>query len=374
MWFLFGFLTLSLCMLGSYIARQAANWKPQESSAEGYEYKLKRYKSRVTGVLFGIKGLRDYNFTVKHETWYDRLFKKLGVSNEVQTGDDEFDQLVYVVSDNSLIHEKLVGSVDIRRALKSIFYFGGSQTAKVKKLECRKGRLWIEFSTKDQISEANVKYVIADPLLASLKIIAKELNQLKQTDYKRWLDPFVYKGMVVLGISTGVAINAAIHLARISFGDFPYLISNTELIWHSVFTGIFIVAILVVFALYWMKNSSRTHLVLIELISIGLLGAIGSAFHELRDVNMEWNQGLPKVMEAKLLKHYTTTSRTKNGRRTNYHLVFNDWNCNCEKTIHKQVSYSTYRKLISYSDHQVIQYEGTLGYPWIVNIQPVNNP
>lgn len=373
MWFLFGFITLSLCMLGSYIARQSARWKPQHASADGFEYKLKRYKSRVTGVLFGIKGLRDYNFTIKHETWYDRLFKKLGVSNEVQTGDSEFDELVYVVSDNSLIHEKLLSSSEIRHALKKIFYFGSSQTAKVKKLECRKGRLWIEFSTKDQISEANIEYLIAEPLVPVLKIIAKELNQLKQKDYKRWQDPFVYKGLVVLGISTGLAINAAVHLARLSFSDFPYLLSYTELIWHSISAGFFIVALLVIFTLFWLKNSSRTHLILIELISVGLLGSIGSVFHEMRDINIEWQQDTPKVMETQLLENYTTTSSGRHGRRTHYHLVFKDWNCDCNKTIHKQVSSSVYRALSSHKYHRVIQYDGALGYTWIADIKPASN-
>lgn len=373
MWFLFGFITLSLCMLGSYIARQSANWKPQHSSPDGFEYKFKKYKSRITGILFGIKGLRDYSFTIKHETWYDRFFKKLGVSNEVQTGDDEFDELVYVVSDNNLIHEKLVSSPEIRNALKKIFYFGSSQTAKVKKLECRKGRLWIEFSTKDQVSEATIEYLIAEPLFPVLKTIAKELNQLKQNDYKRWQDPFVYKGMAILGISTGLAINAAIHLTRLSFNDFPYLLSYTELIWHSVFAGIFIVALLVIFTLFWLKNSSRTHLILIELISVGLLGCIGSAFHEIRDINIEWRQGAPKVIETQLLENYTTTSSGRHGRRTHYHLVFKDWNCDCKKTIHKQVSSSVYRTLSPHKYHKVIQYDGALGYRWIADIKPAGN-
>jgi hypothetical protein len=375
MWFLLGFMTLAICVVASYFARQAANWKPDEREGE-FEYKLDMDKGKVSGLLFGVSGVREYSFTIKNETWYDRFFKRFKISNEIQTGDSEFDDLVYVLSDNSLLHEKLVSSEAIRIAIKNIFNFGVSKGYTVKKLECRNGRLWIKCSIQNNFSETNVRGLIARPLLPQFFAIAKELNQINAKDYNRWLDPFVFKSLVVLGISTGLAVNAVVQLFRTWLGDFPFIVDINVLVFHSILLGILIITGLIIFTLWWLKNSSRTHIVLLEIFTIGLLGAVGTAFHELRDINIEWQKGQPQIFVSELKDHYVVKKR-RYGRRggystTHYYLLLDDWNCKCNKTYEKEVSYDTYRQLNYYRYLGVVQYPGALGYSWVSDIKPSN--
>lgn len=370
MWFLFGFLTLSICIVASYVARRSSEWKNQGGPRIDFEYKLKTQGEKVVGILFGISGVQDCRFTIKYETWYDKLFKKIGVSNEVQTGDDEFDRLVYVISDNREVNKALTLNSEIRQAVKNIFYFGSAYSVQVKKLECFNGRIWIEFTTSDKVNECNVKAVIADPLLPSLKKIVYELNQFKVLSYKPWIDAYFYKSLVVLGVSTGFAINALIVCSIVFLGDFPFLLSTSDTLKHSIYIGIFSILVLVFFSVVWLKNSSRTHLVLVELMSIGLLGVVGTAFHELRNINMEMDQDIPELKNAELIKAYTSKGR-KYG--TGYHLVFCDWNNSCSGRIRLKVSKSTYHFLSRYKFHNVYQHNGALGYKWVSSIQPVEN-
>jgi hypothetical protein len=376
MWFLFGFLTLSICVVASYAARQSASWKPDRRDGE-YEFKLKTNKGKVVGFLFGVTGVREFDFTAKPETWYDRFFKKLKVSKEIQTGDAAFDDLVYILSDNSLLEKKLVASDAIRNAVKSIFHFGQGKKMTVERLECRQGRLWIKCSTKNDSIESNVNE-LAKPLLPKLFSIAKELNNLDTSGYNRWSDPFVYKSLVVLGVSTGLAVNAGLQLFRTWLGDFPFIVYSKLLFVHSILAGLLIVAALTFFTLWWLKNSSRTHIVLIELLSIGLIGAIGTAFHEMRDANIEWKKSKPEIIVTELQDHYVAKKRRWRFRRggtietTHYYFLLKDWNCQCDKTYEKEVSEELYRRLNYYQYVGVVQYPGALGYKWVSDIKPSN--
>lgn len=371
MWFVFGFLTLSICIIASYAARQSASWKPDRREGE-YEYKLKTHKGKVVGFLFGVTSVREFDFTVKPETWYDRFFKKLKVSKEIQTGDAAFDDLVYVLSDNSLLEKKLVSSDIIRNAIKSIFHFGQGKKITVERLECRQGRLWIRCSTKNNSIESNVNELVAKPLLPKLFSIAKELNNLDASEYNRWSDPFVYKSLVVLGVSTGLAVNAGLQLFRTWLGDFPFIVYSKPLFVHSILAGLLIIAALTFFTLWWLKNSSRTHIVLIELLSVGLIGAIGTAFHEMRDANVEWTQPKPEIIVTELRDHYIVKKRRRRGTSTHYYFLLNDWNCNCNRAYEKEFSRDLYHRLKSYQYLGVVQHKGALGYKWVSDIKPSN--
>lgn len=377
MWFLFGFLTLSICIIASYMARQSASWKPDRREGE-YELKFKTHKGEIVGFLFGVTGVREFDFTVKLETWYDRFFKKLKISKEIQTGDAAFDDLVYILSDNSLLEKKLVASDVVRNAIKNIFNFGQGKKITVERLECHQGRLWIKCSTKNDSIESNVYELVAKPLLPKLFSVAKELNNFDSSEYNRWSDPFVYKSLVVLGVSTGLAVNAGIQLFRTWLGDFPFIVNTNTLLLQSILGGFLIVTGLTIFTLYWLKNSSRTHIVLIELFTVGLLGAVGTAFHEFRDANVEWRQPKPEIIVTELQDHYVAKKRRWRFRRggsietTHYYFLLKDWNCQCDKTYEKEVSEKLYRRLNYYQYVGVVQYPGALGYKWVSDIKPSN--
>lgn len=380
MWFLFGFLTLLIAITSSYLLRQSASWKPDRRE-QGYEYKCVKIKRRIAAFLFGVSGVQDFNFTIRLESKYDRFFKKLKISNEIQTGDIEFDNLVYILSDNSLLHKKLTQSENFRNAVKKIFQSGLENGYTVNKLECRHGRLWIGCAIKNPVETFHLDGFVAKRLLPHFFCIVKELNQIKTRDHKPWLDPFVFKSLVVLGISSGLAVNAFIQLSRIWFSDFPWLddlpfvVNFTPLVFHSVLAGIIIILLLIIFTFWWLKNSSRTHIVLIELLAIGLLGEIGTAFCALRDANMEWQQESPEILSVELKSHYsqTKTHRSRTGSRyksTNYYLLLNDWNCKCDNTYKIEVSYEHYHELSGYQYLDVIQHSGALGYAWVSDIKP----
>jgi hypothetical protein len=380
MWFVFGFLTLTICVFASYSARVSARWSPDKRE-EKYEFKLKKHKGNVTGFLFGVTATQSFEFTVKPEVWYDRFFKKLKVSNEIQTGDIEFDNAFYILADNPLIEKALVSSEVIRNSIKTIFKFGLGNRIRVERLECRDKRLWIKCSCTNQVDESNIGERVAKHILVELSAILKELNNQDVDDYHRWKDPFVYKSLVVLGVSTGLAVNAGIQLFRTWLGDFPFIVNTNTLLLHSILGGFLIVTGLTVFTLYWLKNSSRTHIVLIELLTIGLLGAIGTAFHEMRDANVEWKQSKPEIIVTELQDHYVVKKRRwrsgrggggKSIRTTHYYFLLKDWNCQCDKTYEKEVSEELYRRLNYYQYVGIVQYPGALGYKWVSDIKPSN--
>lgn len=365
MWFLFGFLTISICIGVEFWRRHLSRWSPQ-GTALGLQYKHYRNKGKTTGLYLGIACHQHANFSLKRQSRLDNFFKRMGISNEFETGDSSFDDLIYLVSDNKALHYALANSVAFRSAVKNIMNFGGASQAEAREICCRNGRLWVTFKTGPGYGEEQIS-VVAKALAKEFNALNDSVQEVAAVSGSRWKDPFVIKAAVLLAISSGLAINGGIQFFRLQFGKLPFTLDYSLIAKDALVYSIVVILIFAIIAIYWLGRSARTHIVLLELMTIGALGVFLSIATEIRDINMDMDFVPAQVFETQVERKYTTKGRRSS---TKYHLIVKDWRCDCG-SYHLRVPEYVYHNISPSGRIQLLQHNGYLGYAWISQIAPV---
>jgi hypothetical protein len=167
-----------------------------------------------------------------------------------------------------------------------------------------------------------------------------------------------------LGLSTALAINAAVHMMRIIWSEVPFTVDQDLLMADAIRWGGATIAVLVIGALLVLGRSARTHLVLIEVVLVGSLGATGTALFELRELNMEFDASSASRYQVQVLNKHVKKSR----RSTSYYIDTVDWNAP-EQVTSVKVSKRLYDATSIHGNVVVTQRQGYLGYRWVEDIQ-----
>lgn len=362
MWFLLGIISISICVCFEFWRRHLAKWK-LEGSCHGLEYRHNVYKSKIKSIYLGVKCTDAVNFSIKRQSWLDNIFKAIGVSNEFETKDSEFDDSFYLISDNKSLQSLITSSEVFRLAIKNIMRRERIKDLKPKEIHCKNGRFWVVFSVGGGYEKADI-----DQVCLSLQKYFNDVVCLlnKQTLSKSaWIEPFVIKAALLLAISSGLAINGVVQWARSAFGYFPLVLENSLIFYDALKYSAFFLLIFLIVALFCLRRSARTHIVLLELITVGALGIFLSTAMEMRDINMEWDRSPPQMHKVEIVNKYVQRSSGR-GKRTHYYVVVKDWRCECGN-YKFEMSRGMYNS-IGGDSISVIQKSGYLGYPWISQV------
>ena len=191
------------------------------------------------------------------ESAVDRMYKRLGINNELQTGDRRFDDRVYVMCDHPHVHTILRESQRLRNAVLAAFDAGFR---------------WIRF---DGVAVRMYRDATTAPSkrdLAVLKAVWAAASAFEQTLPSRLADPFLWKALVIEGAIWGLAgyaIGAVIELSS-TVDD---LVKWTHVWPRDVVAAGCVVAIvtfvvLVAVIALWMRGSSRGHRVIVESVVV----------------------------------------------------------------------------------------------------------
>lgn len=161
-------------------------------------------------------------------------------------------------------------------------------------------------------------------------------------------------------VSSGLAINGALQLGRINTLDVPFTIDATELLTTAIPIGLALTALLVVVALFSLGRSARTHMVLVELLVIGMFGTGATTFAALRDANIYYDNSPPAMHDVRVLSKYISRSR----RSRSYYVHLDDWRPTNHR-IEVKVSVRTYNLLRIGDTVRLTVREGFLAYPWV---------
>ncbi len=325
MWFFFGFITLlSSCAYMGY-KRFHAQWKGERKRLGKLNFlrKIKTHKQQTTAILLGVECADDFDFRFKQEHFVDRVCKSIGLCREYEVGHADFDSLVYIVSDDRSLHVLLRQNQHLIKTILGIFKEAERLQCKIRSLECRKGRLWVNLKPLSDAQYSPSDYRFGENIVAALHEIALELANAPTTQKIVWRDPFILKAAVILSISSGLAINGAIHLFRLSKTTFPFTVDDSTLFWDAFWLGAGLILIMIAATLLLLGRSARSHLVVIELLLVGFFGAVASSFAELRDLNIEMDSAATQVHTVKMLDKHTSRSRRSG---TSYYLYLDDWN------------------------------------------------
>ncbi|WP_319557505.1 hypothetical protein [Thiomicrorhabdus sp.] len=362
MWFLFGFITLTAFIIYSGYSKFHSLWiGPEEvSNGKRYRYQIKESRFNFNSELkIGIPTPEKYNFSLKREEQIDRFFKKVGLSVEHQTGDKTFDQHIYIASDDSHLHEQLTHNKELSNFI--LEQFNDQSNYSVEEIIGNSGFLWIKLKVPNDFDGMDVVET-ARTYVPMLYDLSKKFSSPSSQSTTR--DPFIIKAIIILAISSGLAINGFIQFFRISLDKIPFTLDRTDVIFDSIIIGGGMTFILAAAAIFFLKRSARAHLVLIEIFLVGFLGSVSTSFAGLRDVNMEFDTNPAQEYQVEVLDKWSESSR----RSTSYYIQTRDWTGeNYTRDI--LISSDFYNKLSHGSKLKVTQSSGYLNYRWVKDIE-----
>jgi hypothetical protein len=367
MWFFFGFITLGVFCVSSLLWRRQVSWsgKLLQAGQDAYELKLSVLKGKVRAAKLAVDGGDDFSFTLTPEDGLDRLSKAIGLTRECQTGDAAFDDALYICSDDAALHRMLQTDRALRDDILRLVIDCPAMFGTLRSIEVHRGRVWIVATPlktdRDEAEEASRRIV---PLLKNL---AARLSR-PQAETPESRDPFPLRAACILAISTGLIINGGFETFRMA-GSFPFMLDPNAPVAWALSAGLGIVALLVVAALAWLGRSARTHLVLIELVLIGLIGATLTAYAEIHDFNIDLDRAAPTVIPASVGRLYLTYTTHKNTTTTHCQLELIGWPTPAAVAT-REISCDFYAQLRVGQSVAVEQHPGALGWPWVSAFLP----
>ena len=365
MWFLFGFVTIGLCVWFEFWRRHLSSWKQQGKTAAGLAYYHLCNKGKVKEFYLGIDCPTSANFTIKRQSNLDSFFKWIGIANEFETGDVTFDNSFYLITDNKKFHHSVASSEVFRSSVKSIMSFGLQSQLQVKNINCRGGRIWVVFGVGSKYKESKITS-IADALHKDFDRISKLLADVDQISGSRWNDPFVIKSILLLAVSSGLAINGFIQCLRLMPGKVPFTLDYSLITYDAFKYSVVASLVLLIAAAFLLRRSARMHIVLMELLTVGSLGIYLSIATEMRDINMEWDSLPSETYKVDVVKKITSKGRRG---RTYYSVIVKDWRCDCG-IYRLRVSRTMFNTIYENRHISIVQRQGYLGYPWVSQIIP----
>ena len=309
MWIAF---RLILAIVG-FVVRQVARGKKTATDGyfEGIAYfqKVRETKKKgVTGFTIGMERRSPTWLRCHAESSVDRFFKKLGVANEVRTGDEQFDDLVYVTCDHPYIQALLTETQELRDAIAEALNSGYKR---------------VVFNGSTVAIERDADHRPMQRDFEVLKAIHTASARLEDELPSRFADPFLWKALIVEGVIwsiVGYAVGAAIEMA---FTDADVHVARTALVKLGLMVAGAVFVVLLAIIVLWMRGSSRGHRVIVEGAILLLLALPVSGIQLVGDTNRGLDDAPPIVVnrtynQCEVREHHRRSRRSWRRRTTTY--------------------------------------------------------
>lgn len=234
------------------------------------------------------------------------FFKKWGFSAEIQTGDNEFDDKVYVASDNPYFNQNLKADPNIR-----------NQT-----LEILKSADYIQ--NNNQRFSVRFAYDITpdQELKTKLVQIFKRFTTIDQKPKPLFQDPFTYKILFIECLVWGLASYSYIsafqwYMER----NITTYLSDIAVVKYGLAFGLILFLILFFVIAKYLYQSSRAHRVIVESFFVLLFSFPVGGIALFSDLNIQLDRSQEEIIEAKVIETYSLRHRrNRGGSYYTYHL------------------------------------------------------
>lgn len=263
-------------------------------------------KNQITSTTFKTPLETRALFRLTRESEYDRFFKEIGISKEIQSGDRDFDDQVYIACDHPVFSDEVQSDSEARRLILQLFKSGA------KFISYNGVILEVSFAG-DRSAASSIAHTLAE-----LQISIAHMDMHRPAF---WGDPYVLRALIsetIIWVFAGYAFSGFFQLLT-SAED--YHLRPLPVYIQGVLLGL-LIALLLVFAVFLLfKGSSRGHRILIEagvVLGISLpLGGIGLV----SDLNRELDQSESVWLEAPVQNLERKVHRKRRGGvRYSYHM------------------------------------------------------
>jgi len=298
------------------------------------------------------------DFEVTGESGFDRFFKQIGVTREVQTGDEAFDQRFYIASDAPLFARECFNLPERREAARRLFE---KNAAKIAHRGNVLSVLWKGRSSHTE-GASNLKETVE-----ILAVLAQDLPQNREvlspagtgegvcSSYRAW----------VIGLAAG---SLATGLISVIWASSSYPVFDAgELFLFTLKFSLPALAVFLYFAVTTLAGNSRSHR---DILLAGFLALAGSLllgcgiaglYNGMNDISAP--EGHTTMIVDKHI-HRSKNSKT-------YKLIVRSWRQG--HTIEDLTTNSrNYSKVVPGKDRAVVYTKpGKLGFEWLVSYRLV---
>lgn len=332
---------------------------PPEGSL--YSYTDRGYLAPLQRI--GYEHAPDIELRVKRKRWWDQFFTALGISVACQTDNRDFDRSFYLVADAAPLCRALKACPKTQELMLRIEALCEPYGLRFRQIVMRRGRVWLEV-----VSRKRKKPPSGVALSQSLVPVLRELSESMDAEIpetaRNVKDHFALKAAVIVGISSATFMTGIYLLFKPIFLPGRTPLDEAPFIIASLVTAALIVALLVVLTMIWLGRTSRTHLVLMELIFVGSIGFALTSYTVLREANMalDFSAGQRHVVQV-LEKHSVS------GRPPSFYVNLEPWG-DLKDVTEIRVSIFFYGKVLAGYPLVVEEHPGAFGIDWVRLIPP----
>lgn len=372
--FIFGCILLLAFFL--YFTRRRlrkARWEGEKRSLQGADFQIKTrtYQGEIVEVWIGMASVAQSDFLLKSETWLERFFKRTGLAKEYQTGNRAFDDAVYIVADDAATQREIITSPALMEAFLALLDINTS-LVKIHALKHQQGRLWLEvhFARIAACSEQDLQKLarLCVPRLTAI-VAALPARQTALPGKSKPLfggaSAMLPAAAMALAGTAGAHMIFWFHGYFIFFGQVPYTLDQAALITDALALGGTLLLALLLAGFMLTGKSARAHLVMLELLLVGGPGALGTAWAQLRYLNMEFDRTKAVNYEVQVQGNRETDS--------SYYIAIDDWLKPGER-VEIYVKEKLYAQARPGASLSIRQRAGYLGYRWVESMSAALDP
>lgn len=309
MWVILRLLTAALVGAAKYFRRHASFAERRIRGDIPWVFTQSKHKGRIVGTRFGVPFEHPVFFQLSREGGLDAWFKRIGFTHEVQTGDPEFDELVYVSCDHPALAPVLQADGEVRAAIQRLV--GHTAT---KRMHADGAHLWVDRGGDAMPDDAAIRDL--DTVRSALAAIPAEHLQVLR-------DPFFWRALLVESIVWGAVFYGAPAVLEMTVRGHPQYFAWSPVIVTGLGASVGIFALLLGLAWWLLRGSSRTHRVITESAILLAIGVPLSSIQMVSDVNIALDRSVPEIISPEVREKYTRITRSRKGRtRTHYHPRF----------------------------------------------------
>jgi len=298
--------------------------------------------------------------TITRESGLDRLGKKIGLADELQTGDPAFDQAYYLNTEGKPLYRDFFSNRARREAVQGLFTAG----YKVRHLAFVKDEVKVVISP---FRRKDLDSFLLEPFLEKMAVLARALPAqalapgasfgiVSETGMvRRNLAPALIAATIALQVlGIGVLI----------FGLIRYQPLGASLIWRSLPYSLPLWLLFLVLSFRLLKGRSSAHKTFLFLIFFGIFAFTVTGAGAMIFANGYLDRQPVIIHHLPVLDKYTT--RNKND--TDYHLRIRHWNPR-QETRRFEVSRSFFRDIQVGDQVDVAIKPGYFRQEWLVKLK-----
>jgi hypothetical protein len=284
----------------------------------------------LKSVRVGVNAPAGFHFIIRKEKWLDSWAKRIGLATEFHISEAKADAALYIESDDSVVGELVQKHPEVGTTLLEVFNTVVSYNTRAYKIYCAHQVLWVELGPPrldarrgGQKSELKAREC-AQTLAPLLRRVSEHLKSAP-TYGKTSRAPYLWRKFLQ-SISMASATFSGLCFAYTFIFSSEILFPRELLLWTLPFScsALFLFLAVIVLTL---KRSSRCHRVLLQALTLGCVGFIGSGYFLALNANIEFDKTAVKTIEvdnAKIEKAVHVGRLGKTGY-WQYRVSFDDW-------------------------------------------------